>query len=143
MAEPSKTLHLRKAAADRLRLVLVANGYHTDAGADVRTETSQSQCTAPFLTVYSSSNVRVDGERGTRERLYTLTVEGQLPIALANASEQMDLMADDVEAALDEFQPPAGANALRFQFLETVYLDKPDGLPVMAFQSMFSVGFRR
>ena len=143
MAEPSKTLHLKNAAADRLRQVLVANGYHTNAGADVRTELSQSQCTAPFITVYSASNVRVEDDRGSRERVYTLTVEGQLPIALANASEQADLMADDVEAALDEFQPPAGANALRFEFIETVYLDRPDGLAVMAFQSMFAVRFRR
>lgn len=143
MAEPSKTLHLKNAAADRLREVLVANGYHTDAGADVRTELSQSPCTAPFVTVFSSSVVRVEDDRGSRERLYTLTVEGQLPISLADASEQADLMADDVEAVLDGYQAPPGAKALQFDFLETVFLDRPDGLAVMAFQSMFAVRFRR
>jgi hypothetical protein len=75
------------------------------------------------------------------ERELTVIIEGQLPVSLANAHGLIEALADDIERSLDGFKPPAAA--LPMKFSETVFLEKPDGLPVMACQSMFETGFRR
>jgi hypothetical protein len=141
MAEPAITRTILAGIAAQLATISVANGYHTEAGADVRLEESQSPCTAPFVSVFSASLVRGDDSRVTAEREFTVIVEGQLPVTLSNARELIDLMTDDVERCLDGFRSPAAA--LPMQFLESITLDRPDGLPVMALQAMFSTRFRR
>lgn len=140
MANPAPAREIRLAVAARLAAISTAAGYHTNAGADVRNEPRQGACAAPFLGVWATSIVRMDEQRSTNERELTLMVEGQLPVEGDNALELAELMADDVEVCLDG-QSLGGA--LPMLWTETVFLERPDGLPVMAFQSMFTTRFRR
>lgn len=141
MAEPAITRQILLGVQARLATVRVAAGYHTDAGLDVRVEERQGACTAPFVSLWTASVVRSDDGRVASERELTLIVEGQLPTSLTNAHERIELLADDIERCLDGFRTPAAALPLQFQ--ETVFLDQPDGLAVMACQSLFVTRYRR
>lgn len=141
MAEPALTRQILLGLQSRLQTVRIAAGYHTDAGLDVRVEESQGACTAPFLSLWTASVVRSDDGRVASERELTVIIEGQLPVLMTNAHERLELMADDIERSLDGFRPPAAT--LPMQFRETVFLDRPDGLPVMACQCLFATRYRR
>lgn len=141
MAEPARTRVILEGTRDRLQTILVAGGFHTDAGSDVRLEESQGPCSAPFLSVWTAAVIKPDDARASGEREQTLIVEGQVPTSMADARERNELMADDIERCLEGFSPPGSALALSFS--ETVFLDRPDGLAIVACQCMFSTRFRR
>lgn len=141
MADPARSRVILEGTSARLETILAASGYHTDAGLDVRLEESQGPCTAPFLSIWTAAVIKPDDARASGERELTLIVEGQVPASLADARERNELMADDIERCLDGFCPPG--SALPLGFSETVFLDRPDGLAVVACQLMFSTRFRR
>ncbi|MGH8032802.1 MAG: hypothetical protein ACREO8_10670 [Luteimonas sp.] len=141
MAEKARTFQIIEALAVRLRQISVANGYLTDAGADVRTEEEKSPPSAPRITLYSGSRVYPDGANSKREREFTLIVEARIPADLENLHELTTAIDEDIEHALDEYAPMP--SALTLQFEESIILDRPDGLAEQVIQQMYSTRYRR
>ena len=123
----------------RLQEISIAAGYRTDAGADVRLEPSQVE-EGERITLFSGNTVATDpANRGERES--TLVVEAVVSCSAGDAHARVVAIAEDIEQALDTFLPMPGALPLRFQ--ESLILDRPDGVPVMAAQLMFTTRYRR
>lgn len=140
MADTPRIWQILQALQLRLQDITVANGFRTDAGADVRLERTQETPDGAYLTLYSGSKLRPDGA-SKNEREFSLVVEAVVPVALTNAHQLIVAITEDIEDALDAYlQQPF---ALPLSFSESVYLDAPDGLPAMASQTMFSTRYRR
>jgi hypothetical protein len=139
MADTPRTWSIMQALQARLQQILIANGYRTDAGADVRLEKSQLG-TGTRLTVYAGQVTHPDGTL-RNEREFALVVEGTVPVELEDAQQQIIALAEDVEEAFDTFVPMPGALPLTFH--ESLFLDCPEGMPAMAVQLMFGTRFRR
>lgn len=139
MADTARPLAIRQALQLRLQGITIANGYRTDAGADVRLEPS-SLAAGTRITLYSGGTTRTDGGNAN-EREFTLIVEAVVPTDLENAAALVDAIAEDIEQALDAYLPMPGALPLRFQ--ESLILERPDGVPAMAAQLMFTTSYRR
>lgn len=140
MADIARPWQIMQALQARLQEIAVAGGYRTDAGADVRLEPSSLE-SAPRLTIYSASTVRPDDARTPGEREFTVIVEALVPVSFNDAHAQVVAIAEDVEQALDAYLPQPSALPLRFQ--ESMFLDRPDGMPCMAAQLMFTTRYRR
>lgn len=140
MAETARVWQVLEATQARLQTITVANGYRTDAGADVRLEPSALDA-GTRITLYTASTVRPDDARAPGEREVTIIVEAQVPVDLDDAHQLVVAIAEDIEQALDTYLPQPAALPLRF--LESLFLDRPDGVAAMAAQLMFSTRFRR
>jgi CTP:molybdopterin cytidylyltransferase MocA len=139
MADTPRTWSIMQALQARLQQILIANGYRTDAGADVRLEKSQL-APAPRLTLYAQQVTHPDGTL-RNEREFTVIVEATVPVELDTAQELIVAIVEDIEDALDGFV--AMPNALPLAFHESLFLDCPEGMPAMAAQLMFGTRFRR
>jgi hypothetical protein len=139
MADTPHSWAILQALQVRLQTIAIASGYRTDAGADVRLEPSQLEAGAR-ITLYSGGTVAVD-PANPKQREFTLIAEAVVPITIDNAHAQVVAIAEDVEQALDVFAPMPGALPLRFR--ESLILDRPEGLPAMAAQLMFTTEYRR
>lgn len=137
MADAARKWQVLTATATRLQEVTVANGYRTDAGNDVRTEPWRGELEAPRITLYCGHALRGD-QRNERE--FDLIVEVAVPVAMATAQETLVAAEEDIEQALDRFLPVGGTP---LEFEESIFLDKPDGLAVMAVQMGYSTRYRR
>lgn len=140
MADTPRTWAILEVLRARLQQISVANNYRTNAGADVRLEPSQLG-SGPSITLYTASTTRPDDARAPGEREFTLIVEAQVPVSLDDAHAMVVAIAEDIEQALDAYLPQP--LALPLQFLESLYLDRPDGVAAMAAQLMFVTRFRR
>jgi hypothetical protein len=139
MADTPRTWAIMQALQARLQLIRVANGYRTDAGADVRLDKSQLAA-APRLTLYAGQVTHPDGTL-RNEREFTVVVEGTVPVDLDDAQQLIVALTEDVEDALDAFVAMPGALPLTFH--ESLFLECPEGMPAMAVQLMFGTRFRR
>lgn len=141
MADTPRTWQILAALQTRLQAIYIAGGYRTDAGNDVRLEPSSETLSAPRITIYTASTVRPDDARAPGEREFTLVVEAAVPVAVDNAHRKIVDMAEDIEQAVDGvvLMP----DALPLRFAESLFLDRPDGMPAMAAQLMFTTRFRR
>lgn len=142
MADAPRTWAILLALQTRLQTIKIADGYRTDAGADVRLEESAFEpSAAPRITLYTGSTVRPNDARVRGEREFTLVVEAAVSTEMETPQQQVIAMAEDIEEALDGFlQQPA---ALQLAFDECVFLQRPDGVPAMVAQLMFSTRYRR
>ncbi|GAB3755175.1 hypothetical protein [Lysobacter olei] len=138
MAETARSWAVLQALQARLQGITVDAGYRTDAGADVRLEPSQLDAGAPRITLYSGGTVR--GEQAS-EREFTLVAEAMVPTDLDDAHALVVAIAEDIEQALDAYTPMPQALPLRFQ--ESLFLDRPEGIPAMVAQLMFITRYRR
>ncbi|HTL15550.1 MAG TPA: hypothetical protein VL251_10735, partial [Thermomonas sp.] len=129
MADTPRTWAILEALQLRLQGITVANGYRTDAGADVRLEPGDVGA-APSITLYTGATTRPEDARTPGERDFTLIVEAQVPVALDAAHATAVALAEDIEQALDGYVPLPSALPLRFQ--ESLFLDRPDGVAAMA-----------
>jgi CTP:molybdopterin cytidylyltransferase MocA len=136
----ARTWAIKQALQARLQQILVANGYRTDAGADVRLEKSQLPGDAPRITLFSGTTAG-KGRTQRNQREYSIVIEATVPVDLDNAAFLTDAIAEDVEDALDGFV--AMPDALPLAFEESLFLDCPEGMPAMAVQLMFGTEFRR
>lgn len=140
MAKPSTHVALLDGLAVLLRQISVANGYNTDAGMDVRTEPNSADgITAPRITVYAAQ--KQVHPQGANRRAVTFVVEAVVPVVMAGAQRQALLVAEDIESALQDNMGVEGS--LPFDFEDEVMLEKPEGLPVMCVQQMWSTGYVR
>lgn len=141
MSEPKKW-QILQTLAERLRTIKTVNGFTTDAGDCVCLEARQmldSDC--PTITVFAGPANLPDNAGSRGEREFTVIIETSVPVSLETAQQQLILMMEDIETALDAYmQQPM---ALPLKFVEDVILDRPDGLPVMACQQLFVTRYRR
>lgn len=139
MADTPRTWAILEALQFVLQGITVDGGYRTDAGADVRLEPSQLGA-GERITLYSGGTV-ADDERNPKQREFTLIAEACVPVELDNAHARVVAIAEDIEDALTGLIPMPSALPLRFA--ESIFLDRPDGLPAMVAQLMFTTGYRR
>lgn len=139
MADTPRSWAILAALQARLEEISVASGYRTNAGADVRLEPSQ-QGAGTRITLYSGGTV-ASSDINPKQRQFTLIAEAVVPCEVDDAHARVVAMAEDIEQALDAYLPMP--NALPLRFHESVILDRPEGMPVMAAQLMFTTEYRR
>ncbi len=138
-----RTQQIIDTLATRLREITVANGYQSDIGLNVQTERRETGVpVSPRCTVGLVNKFRPDdGRASTNEREISGVIEVEFPANFANANAAMLLADDDIDRTFDEYlQQPA---ALPVKFTESVYLDRPEGLPVVAVQIGWRTRYRR
>lgn len=132
------------ALAAALRGVTIANGYNTDLGAAVLTERTQTGLpTAARCTVACTNKMRTEsgknrpaGGRGLRG-----VIEFELPTSFPNALATVYAADEDIDRCLREYhQMP---DALPVQYEETVFLDRPEGMPVVAAEIHWSTSYHK
>lgn len=133
------------ALADALAGITVAGGYNTDLGLNVRTERTETGLpTAPRCTVACTNKMRTeDGgqSRASGSRTLRGVIEFEVPASYANALGAVYAADEDIDRRLRRYhQMP---DALPVQYEETVFLDRPDGMPVVAAEIHWSTGYRR
>lgn len=141
MADTAITTQIRETLAERLRGIAIANGYRTDAGADVRTEPSEFVASdAPRITIFPGGKVRPDDARAKTEREFSVVVEAMVSVQMESPLAEIEAMEADIEQALEGYlQQPM---ALPLQSTESLFLERPDGLPAMCVQMMLQTRFR-
>jgi len=137
MADTARSWAILQALQLRLQGITVANGYRTNAGADVRLERSKLG-PGTRITLYSGGTVRGEAHN---EREFTLVAEAAVQTDTDDEHELVVAVAEDIEQALDAYLPMPGALPLAFQ--ESMILDSPDGVPAMVAQIMFMARYRR
>jgi len=129
-----------------LQRITKANGFQTDLGlsvSDVRSSTGIP--TAPATTVAVTGKQRLDGGGVSVEGV----VEIVLPATYATAMSTVYDGADDVERVLNELSDRmtdglvTGSGALPPIYNSTTFLDRPEGMPVVAAEIVFTTGYRR
>jgi hypothetical protein len=130
-----------QAAQARLQGISVADGFRTNAGADVRLEPSTDALSAPRLTLYTAAMVKPTDARSPGEREFTLIIEAAVPTSIDDAHQQVVAIAEDIEERLGGIVLMPEALPLAFE--ESLFLDRPDGVAAMVAQLMFSTRFRR
>jgi hypothetical protein len=141
-AEQPASTAIREAVAARLGEIKRANGYRTDVGVDVRTEPSRFEDSdGPRITVWPVGRARPDHARSVGERAVQVLIEVLVPVCADTPLEDLEAADQDIEDALNEYLQLPGALPLRFE--ESVILDRPEGVPAMAAQIIYSGGYRR
>ena len=129
-----------------LARVRKSNGFQTDLGASVQDEiTSTGIPTAPRCTVAVTGKQRLPAGGVSVEGVIAF----ELPATYTAAMSVVYDAADDVERLLNEMGDRmvagaiAGSGALVPQFSATVFLDRPDGMPVVAAEVTWTSGYHR
>lgn len=133
------------ALATALASITVANDYNTDLGLNVRTERTETGIpSTPRCTVGVYQKQRGEGgnSRPGRDRLLRGVIEFEVPASYTNAMAQVLAAEEDIDRLLSDVytQMPG---ALPVMYEETVILDRPDGMPVVAAEIHWSTGYRR
>ncbi|KRG65806.1 hypothetical protein ABB27_14645 [Stenotrophomonas terrae] len=147
MADPVRVKAIVEQVRNELARITVDNGFVTDLGKHVKAERSQGgiptepQCTVAIVAKRAGEvvgSVAVEG-----------VVEFVLPATLSGALGTVYDGADDVErlfhAMADRLQAGEmlACGALLPLYAGTVFLDRPEGLPVVAAEVTFTTGYRR
>lgn len=137
-----KVWQITQVLQDRLQEITVANGYRTDAGADVRLERSSDYPpAAPYLALGRINITRPSDTRSDNEREVEIVVEAHIPVSLVEARRRAEDISEDIEDALTAYLQMPLASPLKFQ--ENGLLDRPDGMPVVVAQTLFTTRYRR
>lgn len=142
MADTAIPWAILTATAARLEEIYTDTGYRTDIGANVSTEPKRFDPEeGTLVTLYAGPNTYPDDARSKGEREFEVLIEVLVPAAWGNAQRVVVDAAEDIEQALDAYlQQPM---ALPLRFVESMFLPRPEGLPAMCAQLMFSTRFRR
>jgi hypothetical protein len=133
-----------------LQQITLANGYRTDIGTTVSMENTQDpEDTAEGITLFSLELVRpaIASNHNTaiRDREFTFVIEAATPCNTTNgvvpAHQRMHLIIEDIEQALTPV--PGAAGSIPPQFAEVKFLDRPEGIPVVAAQIIMTARYRR
>ena len=138
-------LDILDALAQALRQILISNQYNTDIGANVRTERTETGIPAVArCTVAVTGKQR--GASGTQRPAGARQVRGvielEVPASYTNAMAEVLKAEQDVDHLLTNVysQMPS---ALPVQWEEAIFLDRPEGMPVVAAEIHWSTGYRR
>lgn len=147
MADPVRVKDIVEQVRQELARITVNNGFVTDLGKHVKTKRTQGgiptepQCTVAIVAKRageSAGSVAVEG-----------VVEFVLPATYSDALDTVYDSADDVERLFNTMADRLQAGemmvcgALLPLYAGTVFLDRPEGLPVVAAEVTFTTGYRR
>jgi hypothetical protein len=142
MAETAPTWLLLQRVADRLTEIRSDRGYRTDIGTSVALEPAQHPDEEAIGLTLASLGIQRDANKPHgRHRLLQGLAEATLPASLADVHAQAHAIAADIEDALDDWIPLP--NALPVQIEDIVFLDRPEGLPIVAVQVALTIRYRR
>lgn len=147
MADTVRVKQIVEQVRSELVRITKDNGFQTDLGAHVSTERASNgipakpQCTVAVVAkrpAEARGGVSVEG-----------IIEFVLPAGYDDALSVVYDGADDVEQLLNEMEErvqvgelmPCGA--LLPLYAGTVFLDRPEGMPVVAAEISFTTGYRR
>lgn len=142
MAETAPTWLLLQRIAERLIEIRIDRGYRTDIGTSVALEPAQHPDEETIGLTLSSLGIQRDASKPHgRHRLLQALAEATLPASLNDAHALSHAVAADIEDALDDWI--SLPNALPVQVEDIVFLDRPEGLPVVAVQVALTIRYRR
>lgn len=150
MAEPV-TIRVLSALQAELQRITVANGFSSDLGQWVDTERVQSGIPSAPRTSVSFFSIARPGEGGSPDasRSGEGMIEIMLPASYDNAMDTIYRAAEDVERAMEEMAERLQSGAIEATgalvpiFMQAVFLDRPEGLPVCAAEITWTTGWRR
>lgn len=147
MADTPKPWQILQAVQTRLAGIMVANGYRTDAGANVLLEGVQDTADdVARLTLYSLGISRPAQDRPDgKGRVFEFVIEATVPCVgaagVVPAHQRAHEILADIEQAFDTYlQLPS---ALPAKLADVTFLDRPSGLDVVGLQVTCSVEYRR
>lgn len=134
-----------EALAAALRTITVANDYNTDLGLNVRTERTEGGIpSTPRCTVAVVSKVKVERgqQRPAKGRALRGVIEIEVPTSYADATARVLDADEDIDRLITDVytQMP---DALPVQFEETIFLDRPEGMPVVAAEIHWTTAYQR
>lgn len=128
--------------AARLADIRHDRGYRTNVGATITLQPSQhADEFVTGLTLAALGIRRDEAKPHGRHRVMQALAEATVPVSLDEAHLQSHAIAADIEDALDDWIPLP--QALPVQVEDIVFLDRPDGLPVVAVQVALTIRYRR
>lgn len=138
MADSPRPWVILQQLARRLGQIRTAAGYRTDVGERVWLEPAQHpQDEAIGLTL---ATLAIEHDADRRQHRLRAIIEAALPTTLQDAHATAHGIAADLEDALA--LPLPLPTALPVQLHELTFLDRPEGLPVIAVQAIVSVAYR-
>ncbi|ALN93810.1 hypothetical protein [Lysobacter gummosus] len=142
MVSAAQSWTLLQRVAERLAGIRTAANYRTDIGAAVALEPAQhSDDDVTGLTLAALGIQRDANKPHGRYRVLQALAEATVPVSLADAHSRSHAIAADIEDALDDWIPLP--QALPVQVEDIVFLDRPEGLPVVAVQVALTIRYRR
>jgi hypothetical protein len=142
MAETAPTWLLLQRIAERLAEIRTTRDYRTDIGSAVALEPAQHPDEDAIGLTLAALGIQHDANKPHgRYRILQALAEATLPASLLDAHAQCHAIAADIEDALEGWIPLL--NALPVQVEDIVFLDRPEGLPVVAVQVALTIRYRR
>jgi hypothetical protein len=128
--------------AERLTNIRIDSGYRTEVGTAVALEPAQHpDDDATGLTLTALGIQRDANKPHGRHRVLQALAEATVPASLADAHARSHAIAADIEDTLNDWIPLP--QALPVQVEDIVFLDRPEGLPVVAVQVALTIRYRR
>lgn len=141
MVNPAQSWALLERVAERMAGIRTAAGYRTDIGGSIALEPAQHADDVTGLTLAALGIQRDANKPHGRYRTLQALVEATVPVSMNDAHAQSHAIAADIEDALDDWIPLP--QALPVQVEDIVFLDRPEGLPVVAVQVALTFRYRR
>lgn len=141
MVESAQSWVVLSKIAERLSVIRSNQGYRTNIGDAVAVEPAQhSDDSVEGLTLVALAIQRDENQSHGRHRVLSALAEATVSASVIDAHARCHAIAADVETALVDWIPLP--KALPVQIEDIVFLDRPEGLPVVAVQVALSVRYR-
>ena len=142
MASPASSWTLLQRVAERLTDIRTDRDYRTNIGSAVALEPAQHPDDDALGLTLAALGIQRDASKPHgQHRLLQALVEATVPASLVDAHARSHAIAADIEDALADWIPLP--NALPVQVEDIVFLDRPEGLSVVAVQVALTIRFRR
>lgn len=130
---------LIEAVAERMRAIKIVDGYYTDAGLDVITETvdHQDEPKAPQITVFTDGSITIphDGKKLTHLEVL-IVVQLRIPLSSHRAQRMAHEAASDIRRALDVRSGQISAEEFKADLESIDIVPRPFGAAVIAVQAL-------
>ena len=136
---------LIEAVAERMRAIKIVDGYHTDAGLDVITETvdHQDEPKAPQITVFSDGSLVVKDEtRKWTDIDVPIVIQLRIPISSRRAQRMAHEAAADILTALNPRSGQISVDEFKADIESTDIVPRPFGAAVIAVQVVLRATLR-
>lgn len=143
-ADP-ETWTLIEAVAERLRAITIADGYHTDAGLDVITETidHKDEPVAPQATVFVDGAIDIVEEtRKWTDIQVPIVVQIRIPLSAERAQKMAHGAAADIRAALNPKSGRISADEFKADIESIDIVPRPFGAAVIVVQAVLRASLR-
>lgn len=144
MAEPI-TYQVLRAVATTLTRIRIADGYYSDAGADVRLEPHQGRDTeAAFLVVTVGAFRRpADAGQARTGRDMEIRIAARVPAAMNEAELRLHEILEDIDRAMADQQAAYPERCSFPQYVDSQALAPADGLAWVGVDVTYQTTIRR